>query len=472
MVFNSLSYAVFLPIVVVLYWRLRRRSQNLLILVASYFFYAYFDWRFLGLLILSTGLDFWFGHALSRAGEGRRKRWLLASLGVNLGILGVFKYYGFFVDSAIEILDHFGFEGTAPALKVLLPVGISFYTFHGISYVFDIYRGEIEPTENLIDYACFVAFFPQLVAGPIGRATIQLPQFERDRVKPNAEAVRSGLLLILLGLFKKVVIADSVAGVANTAFNNPRAWGWVTLTTGAVAFSLQIYGDFSGYSDIARGSSRLLGIELPPNFAEPYLSKNITEFWRRWHISLSNWLRDYLYIPLGGNRGSSLATYRNLMVTMLLGGLWHGASWTFVVWGGGHGFLLAAHRFWSVRRGRPEVDPADHRPAILRRLGTFALVTFLWVLFRAPNFSAARAYLGALRHFPNQPFNADDVLLVAMAALTVLAIDLLHRHVRTHGLDSVLPGAPLLRPVAVGGAVLAIIIWSGGAPVPFIYFQF
>ena len=472
MTFNSLQYAAFLPVVLLLYWRLRRRGQNLLVLVASYVFYGFFDWRFLGLLVLSTGLDYWFGHALSKVPDGGpRKRWLWASVTVNIGILGVFKYANFFLDSAERMLGRAGIDVSPPVLKIVLPVGISFYTFHGISYVFDVYRRHIQPCQNIVDYACFVAYFPQLVAGPIGRATIQLPQFENDRRRPRAEDVESAVLLIVLGLFKKVVIADGVAGAANAAFAAPTTAGSSTLLLGALAFSLQIYGDFSGYSDIARGSSRLLGIELPPNFTEPYLSRNITEFWRRWHISLSSWLRDYLYLPLGGNRGSHFATYRNLFLVMLLGGLWHGASWNFVIWGAGHGIALGAHRAWCQWRGRPEVDEHDRSLALVRRLGTFALVTLLWILFRSPSFGAAQDYVGGILSMRSGPLDHNDLLLVSMATAAVLAIDLVARRVRSGG-RVVVRRMPVPVGAAVGAMVAALIVFSGSPPVPFIYFQF
>jgi D-alanyl-lipoteichoic acid acyltransferase DltB (MBOAT superfamily) len=452
---------------------LGRRGQNGLLVVASWAFYAFFDYRFLGLLILSTVLDFWFGHALERSPENRRLRWLIYSLVVNLGILGVFKYFNFFVDSGYHVLHKLGVAGDPPLLRVILPVGISFYTFHGISYVFDIYRGKIRPTRSLLDYACFVAFFPQLVAGPIGRATIQLPQFERDRVRPGESQILSGVGLILLGLVKKVAIADGVARVATASFANFSTASWMSLVLGALAFSFQIYGDFSGYSDIARGSSRLLGIELPHNFTEPYLSRNITEFWQRWHISLSRWLRDYLYVPLGGNRGSKLATYRNLMLVMLIGGLWHGASWTFVAWGGAHGLALAVHRAWRGDRADTADAPGSTRmPALLGTVGTFGLVTAIWVLFRAPNFHVARIYFSGILSFRSGPsLNPDDVIAVLAAAVATFAIDLTYRHIREHGLEKVL-ARPLLPELAVAVAVLAVVVFSGGAPVPFIYFQF
>lgn len=345
MFFNSFEYAVFLPVVLVLYWTVLRKRQNSLLLVASYFFYAAWDWRFLGLLMLSTIVDFCVGRTLGTRNEAAtRKRLVGLSLAINLGVLGFFKYFNFFAESFADFMGRFGLAPDTPTLKVILPVGISFYTFQTLAYTIDVYRRKKEPEQNLLDFAVYVAFFPQLVAGPIERAQRLLPQIKTPRTSINYEQIRSGLFLILLGLVRKVVIADSLAPIVNEAFRTADSAGAVTLMVGIVAFALQIYGDFAGYSDIARGSSRLLGIELMENFNQPYLSRNITHFWRTWHISLSTWLRDYLYIPLGGNRKGVSKTYRNLMLTMLLGGLWHGAAWTFVVWGGLHGLYLVVHR--------------------------------------------------------------------------------------------------------------------------------
>ena len=305
MTFNSLQYALFLPIVLLVYWQLKRRAQNVLLLIASYLFYGAFDWRFLGLLMISTGTDFVVGRLLEVTEDPRRrKRIFFISLAVNLGILGFFKYFNFFTADGARFLDQLGLNLSPPVLRVLLPVGISFYTFHGMSYTFDVYRRHIEPTHSLLNFAVFVAFFPQLVAGPIGRAHLQLPQFERDREKPDRQQVRRSVLLILIGLFKKVAIADMLSPYVNNAFSAPGVTSWLGLLVGVWAFAFQIYGDFAGYSDIARGSAFLLGIDLPVNFNQPYLSRSVTEFWRRWHISLSTWLRDYLYIPLGGNRAA------------------------------------------------------------------------------------------------------------------------------------------------------------------------
>jgi D-alanyl-lipoteichoic acid acyltransferase DltB (MBOAT superfamily) len=313
----------------------------------------------------------------------------------------------------------------------------------------------------------FVAYFPQLVAGPIGRAHIQLPQFAKPRKRPSWEEVRSGLFLIVLGLFKKVVIADALAPYVNRAFGSPLTAGWVNLLVGVYAFAFQIYGDFAGYSDIARGSSRLLGIELPLNFDQPYLSRSITEFWRRWHISLSTWLRDYLYIPLGGNRGTRLATYRNLVITMLLGGLWHGAAWTFVIWGGYHGALLAIERATGL-------DAVHDGPLRIRDLPrivvTFHLVCLGWLLFRAPNLSVVGHMLEGILRFRAGPVNFDAVTILVPVAIMAVGIDLAQRQ----GADHL---APLAWPVmaragALAVCLAAIVMFSGGTPVPFIYFQF
>jgi len=488
-VFNSLEYALFLPVVLGLYWLLPHRPQNALLLVASYVFYGAWDVRFLGLMMVSTVTDFTVGRLLARTDDdARRKRIFMISLIVNLGILGFFKYFNFFIDSAAGLLQGLGLQPNLPTLRVLLPIGISFYTFHGISYTFDVYRRHIDATDDLLTFACFVAYFPQLVAGPIGRAHIQLPQFEQSRKRPPAEDVRSALFLILLGLFKKVAIADGLAPFVSRAFGSASSAGAPTLLIGMYAFALQIYGDFSGYSDIARGSSRLFGIELIKNFDQPYLSRNITQFWRTWHISLSTWLRDYLYVPLGGNRRGELAVYRNLMITMLLGGLWHGARWTFVIWGGLHGIFLAAHRAFSKRRPAVESERLPARPVeergrvregpppfrardILPALGTFHLVCLAWIFFRADSFHQAFNFIAGILTFRHHgKIDANAVWILAFAVVAILVIDLVQRN---EGTDTpVITWRPVLRGVAYATLLVPIILFSGGATVPFIYFQF
>ena len=475
MVFNSLQYLVFFPLVFAVYWQLKRRGQNVLLLLASWFFYAMWDWRFLGLMLLTTGVDFGVGRYLAMTeDEKKRKLAFGLSLGLNLTVLGFFKYFNFFVGSAADLLQTFGLDASEPTLRVLLPVGISFYTFHGISYTFDVFRHDIEPADDLLDFAVFVAFFPQLVAGPIGRAHLQLPQFEHERPPLRWEQARSGLCLILLGLFKKVAIADALAPFVDRTFTEPGRASWISLLGGAYAFALQIYGDFAGYSDVARGSSRLLGIELPLNFEQPYLSRNITVFWRTWHISLSNWLRDYLYIPLGGNRGSRAKTYRNLMLTMVLGGLWHGAAWTFVAWGTLNGLYLCAHRWFTERPGGAgdahngigRFTWSDVLPAI----GTFQLVVFAWIFFRSASFAEAFDVITGILTLQGGVTEWGSLFLVGALGIVTIAIDIAQRNTDTHTPMLDLP--PALQGALYGAFVVAIVLFSGGATVPFIYFQF
>jgi alginate O-acetyltransferase complex protein AlgI len=407
MLFNSLEFLYFLPIVFVLYWFVFNRSfrlQNAMLLVASYFFYAFWDYRFLFLLIFSTLLDYYTGLKMSETqNPGRRRFWFWLSVFINLGFLGVFKYYNFFASSLVEALSTVGLDADVWTLQVILPVGISFYTFHGLSYVIDIYNRRIQPERNFIDYAVFVCYFPLLVAGPIERATHLLPQVKKPRTFRFAQAIH-GVELILWGFFKKVVIADSLAGTVNTVFSDSGNFGSTSLILGALAFSFQIYGDFSGYSDIAIGTSKLFGIELFNNFNFPYASRNIAEFWRRWHISLSSWFRDYLYIPLGGSRVSRWLSVRNVMIVFLVSGIWHGANWTFVVWGCIHGLLFVPSFVSRSSKSYPDDIITETRPYpkfidIVKAVTTFALVTLAWVFFRAPSLSEAKLYL--VRIFTN-----------------------------------------------------------------------
>ncbi len=468
MVFNSYQYAVFLPIVLGLYWVIKgHRRQNLLLLGASYIFYGAWDIRFLALMWLTTLVDFAVGRRLERLDDDRaRRRTLVISLVVNLGVLATFKYFGFFADSLVALADGVGLHLSEPTLTVLLPIGISFYTFHGISYTVDVYRREIRAEHHLPTFAVFVAYFPQLVAGPIGRAQVQLPQFSRDRAAPDADRVRSALSLILLGLVKKVVIADGLAPLVTQVFSASSTAPAPTLVLGAYGFALQIYGDFSGYSDIARGSSRLFGIELLENFRQPYLSSDVAEFWRRWHISLSTWLRDYLYIPLGGNRRGARRTSVNLMITMALGGLWHGASWTFVAWGVLHGAFLVVHHARPARAG---VRLSRGR-RLLSVLVTFHLVVAAWVFFRAEDLADALRYLGGIATLRGGPIYWSLAAQLAISASLALAVDLLQRRSGREDFASrwVVPA----RGALAGAAAFAIVVFSGGPGAPFIYFQF
>ena len=403
MLFNSLNFAIFLPIVFILYWFVTNKNlrlQNILLLASSYFFYACWDWRFLFLLIFSTLLDYYTGIKMSEANnQSIKKFWFWLSISINLGFLGVFKYYNFFADSFEEAISNFGLQVNPWSLQVILPIGISFYTFHGLSYVIDIYKDRIKAEKNYIDYAVFVSFFPLLVAGPIERATHLLPQIQKKRTFDYTKAV-NGLKQILWGLFKKVVIADTCAESANAIFNSSDNLSGSTLVVGAIYFAFQIYGDFSGYSDIAIGTARLFGIDLLRNFAFPYFSRDIAEFWRRWHISLSTWFRDYLYIPLGGSKGGTWMKIRNTFIIFLVSGFWHGANWTFIIWG----FLNALYIMPSIifktnRNNLDIVAQGKYFPSLkeLFSMGiTFSLTVFAWIFFRAENIRHAFRYISEI----------------------------------------------------------------------------
>ncbi|MCX6295418.1 MAG: MBOAT family protein [Bacteroidetes bacterium] len=403
MLFNSINFAIFLPIVFLLYWLVPKgnfRIQNGLLLIASYFFYAAWDYRFLFLLVFSTLLDYFTGLKISKANtQNVKKIWLWLSIIINLGFLGVFKYYNFFASSFSDGLSLLGLHVNFGTLQVILPVGISFYTFHGLSYVIDIYKNRIKPERNFIDYSLFVSFFPLLVAGPIERATHLLPQIIKIR-EFNTEKAVDGLRQILWGLFKKIVIADNCAEYANDIFNNYGLHSGATLVLGALLFTIQIYCDFSGYSDIALGTARLFGIELLRNFAFPYFSRDIAEFWRRWHISLSSWFRDYLYIPLGGSKGGTWIKVRNTFIIFIVSGFWHGANWTFIVWGLLNAlFIMPAIIFNTNRNHLDIVAKGKILPSIKELFSvsfTFFLTVFAWIFFRANSLDQAIEYIKSL----------------------------------------------------------------------------
>ena len=417
MLFNSLEFLLLLPVVFAAYWVLNLwtekkamlRLQNLLLLVASYVFYGWWDWRFLSLIAFSTLVDYWVGLQIGKANHreisveanesvrsSTAKRWLGVSLAVNLGLLGYFKYANFFIDNWIEAWGAVGVRMDPWSLKVILPVGISFYTFQTLSYSIDIYRRKLNPTRDLIQFAAFVSFFPQLVAGPIERASALLPQIASRRKFQYEEGV-SGLRLILWGMFKKVVVADTCAVFVNDIFGNAQDHSGPTLVFGAICFAFQIYGDFSGYSDIAIGTARLFGIRLMTNFKMPYFSRDIAEFWRRWHISLSTWFRDYLYIPLGGSRVGKWKAVRNTFAIFLVSGFWHGANWTFVVWGLIHALLFLPLLLLGVNRRHISEVASGHWLPSMKEIGqmgvTFILVTIGWVFFRASSLTSAIDYV-------------------------------------------------------------------------------
>ncbi|MCU4173890.1 MBOAT family O-acyltransferase [Carboxylicivirga sp. N1Y90] len=396
MLFNSLDFAVFLPLVFILYWFICNRNlrlQNLLIVAASYVFYGWWDYRFLLLIVISTVVDYLIGHRL-RTEERKdiRKVLLWTSICVNLGFLGFFKYYNFFIDNFTSAFSFFGRDIQISSLHIILPVGISFYTFQTLSYTFDVYKYKLEPTKDFIAFSAYVSFFPQLVAGPIERAINLLPQFYKKRSFEYSKAV-DGLRQILWGFFKKLVIADNCAEFANIIFNNSELYSGSTLFLGAIFFTFQIYGDFSGYSDIAIGTSRLFGFNLMQNFAFPYFSRDIAEFWRRWHISLSTWFRDYLYIPLGGSKGGTWMKIRNTFIIFLVSGFWHGANWTFIIWGALNAIYFLPLMLTKNNRKNIEIVANKSFLPGLRESGaiiiTFLLTVFAWIFFRAENVGQA-----------------------------------------------------------------------------------
>lgn len=464
MLFNSIEYALFLPAVFALFYlRQSTRWRQVLLLAGSYLFYGAWDWRFLGLIILSTSIDYLVARRLEGARPENRRALVMTSIGVNLGILAAFKYFGFFVESAQTLVEAAGIRVSMPLLIVALPVGISFYTFQSMAYTVDVYRGRVDPEHDPIVFALYVAFFPQLVAGPIERANRLLPQL-RSLENPTHDDRSLGFQLILLGLFKKLAIADAVAPIVDAAFETPSEMSRSALLMGVVAFAIQIYGDFSGYTDIARGSARVLGVHLVHNFRQPYLSRSITEFWRRWHISLSEWLRDYLYIPLGGGRGSKWSTMRNLMITMLLGGLWHGAAWSFVIWGGIHGTLLSVERLAGVK-DRLEMRHWAWMPA------TLAVVVIAWIPFRAGSLGATAGFAAALMEGSgSQTLSTASYLILGTAALFAAMLD-----ISAESQPAVNPLAQAhasVRGLGYGMAAIAAIVFSAGTAQSFLYFQF
>lgn len=403
MLFNSIDFAIFLPIVFILYWFVLNRNlrnQNFFIVVVSLFFYGWWDWRFISLILFSTIIDYLVGWKLkSEENQAKRKTLLWVSILLNLGFLGFFKYHNFFIEQFITAFTLFGAELRASSLNIILPVGISFYTFQTMSYTIDVYRRKLEPTKDFIAFSAFVSFFPQLVAGPIERATNLLPQFYKKRVFDYSKAV-DGMRQILWGLFKKIVIADNCAEFANLIFNNSDDYSGSTLVLGALFFTFQIYGDFSGYSDIAIGTSRLFGFKLEQNFAFPYFSRDIAEFWRRWHISLSTWFRDYLYIPLGGSRGGKWMRVRNTFVIFIISGFWHGANWTFIVWGALNAVYFLPLLLTENNRSNLDVVAKGKNLPSSKELSlmllTFGLSVFSWIFFRANDMQHAIEYISEI----------------------------------------------------------------------------
>lgn len=535
MLFNSIEFAIFLPIVIAIYWLSSHRIQNKFLLIASYVFYGAWDVRFLFLIVLSTGIDFLIGLLVSRGKVTRQQylkatgwiflsaflylfiewppgivefsqiqisaltfellpilviAWAGATLGIsylikkdtaldkrkilvgisvtsNLAILGFFKYFNFFIESAEGLIISLGGDASLYHLNIILPVGISFYTFQTISYSIDVYRKEVEPTEHFLDFALFVAFFPQLVAGPIERAKNLLPKIISPR-QFDYEQFRRGLFLIAWGLFKKIAIADAVATSVNSVYETSGTVSSLDVLLATILFAIQIYCDFSAYSDIARGTSKLMGIELMRNFNLPYFSTNPSEFWRRWHISLSSWLRDYLYIPLGGSKGTPGNTYRNLVITMLLGGLWHGAAWNFILWGAYQGGILSIHRlFQGEHRSAPTSPPV----LVLKILLFFGITCYGWLLFRANSMSQVLEFTSILFNWSDLSLSIKRPPLVAFLSIPLLFMHDLSEYFTKDGkfyIDLWKPAFGFLSAYAI----LMIAMGLSSEPSQFIYFQF
>lgn len=483
MLFNSLDFAVFLPVVFILYWFVvnkNLRDQNILVILASYVFYGWWDWRFLALILFSTVVDFTIGIKLKDEQDTfKRKIFLWTSILVNLGFLGFFKYYNFFLDNFITAFSFFGMEIKPNTLSIILPVGISFYTFQTLSYTIDVYKRRLEPTEDFIAFSAFVCFFPQLVAGPIERATELLPQFYRKRSFNYSKAV-DGMRQILWGLFKKLVIADNCAELADRIFNNSADLNGSTLLLGALFFTFQIYGDFSGYSDIAIGTSRLFGFNLKRNFAFPYFSRDVAEFWRRWHISLSTWFRDYLYIPLGGSRGGTWMKVRNTFIIFMVSGFWHGANWTFIVWGAINAIYFLPLLLTNKNRDNLGImAQGRYFPTAkesLLMLKTFGLTVFAWIFFRAENIGHAFDYISGI--FSGSLFKAPMFLdgeRYQLTLILVLVFMLLEWKGREGEYAIAQLGQEWHRPLRWGFYSLilfAIGMFMPSNESPFIYFQF
>jgi alginate O-acetyltransferase complex protein AlgI len=482
MLFNSIEFAIFLPIVFLLYWFVTNKNlklQNAFLILASYFFYGWWDWRFLSLIVFSSSVDYLIGIALSKQENiKKRKILLLTSITVNIGFLGFFKYFNFFADSFASAFTLLGVPFEPTRLNIILPVGISFYTFQTLSYTIDVYRRKLEPTKDALSFFAFVSFFPQLVAGPIERATNLLPQFYKKRCFDYEKAV-DGMRQILWGLFKKMVIADNCAVYVNEVFSNSADYPGSTLLLGTIFFAFQIYGDFSGYSDIAIGTARLFGFNLMKNFAYPYFSRDIAEFWRRWHISLSTWFRDYVYIPLGGSRVGNWKKIRNIFIIFIVSGFWHGANWTFIIWGALNAIYFLPLLLMKKNRSNLDVVAQNsffpNIKEILQVATTFTLTTLAWVFFRSASVSDAIDYLSgifssSLFSFPKNVYGFPQYEVITILVIFIFSEWVQRR--KEHGLQFDNNKIPRIIRWCIYYIIIIIISVYSGIQQQFIYFQF
>ncbi|NTW48515.1 MAG: MBOAT family protein [Chlorobiales bacterium] len=479
MLFNSFIFFIFLLVVIPIYYLIPRRPtpyRNSFLLVCSYIFYSYWDWRFSSLLIISTILDFYVGKYLYLITDERKRKYLITlSVVGNLAMLGFFKYFNFFIDSFSAMTASFGLSLDYLHLSIILPAGISFYTFQTLTYSIDIYRKKLQPTDSLLDFALYISFFPQLVAGPIERASNLLPQITNPK-NATREQIEQGLALIVIGLFKKVMIGDTSGRIVDQIFGNMEIYQSPELLMALILFTVQIYADFSGYSNIARGSAKLMGFELMKNFEQPYFASNISDFWRRWHISLSTWLKDYVYFPLGGNRKGNARTYVNLMIIMLVSGLWHGASWTFVFWGALHGVYMTVYRFMSMGKKIPERYEYAGIGSLVRFIGnvlfTNLLVIFSWIFFRAKNFDQAFYFINKIMSWEGSEFVGRIATICTSFVLIMVILDFLEYYTKSHTFILKLKPATVPAGILAAMFLVSLIYMFQADPMPFIYFQF
>jgi len=477
MLFDSPAFFLFLIPVVFFYWRLNHRAQNVFLLLASYFFYGWWDWRFLLLMIGSTMVDFLVAqHIAPPVQHPHRRKWFLFSLVLNFTILGIFKYFDFFAGSFLGMLNNLGLHNIPlPLIRIILPPGISFYTFQEVAYIVDVYKGRIEASRSFFDYGLFISLFAHLIAGPIQRPGHLLPQAQKERTF-NPDRFFDGLMLIFSGLIRKCIVADNCALLVNAAFGGqlgpPNLW---VVLLGTYGFAWQVYGDFSGYSDIARGCAQLLGFHFMVNFRQPFFAHRLQDFWRRWHISLSTWLRDYLYIPLGGSRVGEWKTVRNLFVTMVLAGLWHGANWTFIIFGAIHGIVLPMERFFFPTKTKPSANavpaPATGFFALwAQRIFTFNILCLSLAFFRATSLHAAAEFLAGLSNFAWRPEYASAIFMLCLYSVPLFLMDL---HLEATNQEYPFANTSYAFRTALGAtALVALALFSGSNLNAFVYFQF
>jgi len=465
--FVTINFLIFVSVTLAIYWIAKDRIRTPILLITSYIFYAFWDWRFLSLLMLLTISNFWLTKKMYFSDSvTKKKQILIVCLLINLFVLAVFKYLGFFGEGLSRILELIGLNADLPTISIILPLGLSFFIFQTSSYVIDVYRGNLKPEDSFSNFATFVVYFPHMAAGPIMPARVLIPQIASKKVKPNFDQVQSGIFLIVIGLFRKIVIADTLAPMVNRILDSPEIFDWKSLIIASIGFGLQIYGDFAGYSAIARGVSRLFGIEMMINFRQPYLATSITDFWRRWHISLSTWFRDYLYIPLGGNKRSKLRTNVNLLVVMTIAGLWHGAAVGFIVWGLLHGVFLVTDKHFSKYLPKSKKLTLAFLP--LGWVLTQSAVFFAWIFFRNPDLSEAVDILRSILNRATGTFEVSDALLVLSALVASFSLDLSEKVLA----PMYQKRSQITKGIVVGTLLIVSLVLKSSSVVPFIYFRF